>query len=108
MPTIARGIWRGALDDAGAQAAGRAQPLDEVGRDRGDDPERHQQAERGDDADAALHQADEQRRRRPRSRPPTCSARARSGSSASFQRASGPMPIRNTSGAISGTNTVSK
>ena len=33
---------------------------------------------------------------------------ARSGSAASFQRASGPMPIRNTSGVSSGTKTVSK
>ena len=32
----------------------------------------------------------------------------RSGSRVDFQRASGPMPIRNTSGAISGTNTASK
>ena len=32
----------------------------------------------------------------------------RSGSSARFHRASGPTPIRNTSGVISGTNTVSK
>ena len=34
--------------------------------------------------------------------------RPRSGSEACFQRASGPMPIRNTSGVIKGTNTVSK
>ena len=32
----------------------------------------------------------------------------RSGSFASFQRASGPTPIRKTSGAITGTNTASK
>ena len=32
----------------------------------------------------------------------------RSGSVACFHRASGPTPIRNTSGVISGTNTVSK
>ena len=38
-----------------------------------------------------------QRRRRPSS-----------GNSACFQRASGPTPIRNTSNAINGTNTVSK
>ncbi len=36
------------------------------------------------------------------------SRRQRSGSAASFQRASGPMPIMNTSGVISGTNTESK
>ena len=34
--------------------------------------------------------------------------RARSGISVCFQRASGPMPSRNTTGVISGTNTVSK
>ncbi len=33
---------------------------------------------------------------------------ARSGSSAFFQRAMGPMPIRKTSGAMIGTNTASK
>ena len=93
--------WRG--------AAGGPHALPQVGGHRGDDPERQQQA-RGSTSGrcgrpsqpAPATRSDRSHRRGP------AQARARSGSSACFQRASGPTPIRNTSGAISGTNTVSK
>ena len=60
MPAIARGISRARCTRPVADAADGPQALDQVGGDRADDPERHQQADHADQADAA---AQPQRRR---------------------------------------------